>query len=505
MKKINYIVMALIAAIGCMFTSCSDDENNLSRAVLASATLLEFETLPADGQIITVTSDADWYCEAPEWVNVTPASGHAGQTEVTITPADNLRDGIPDNPRKGNVLFRGRNLASIATVKISQNGDIFRDPVDYTITDMEHAPDETVLQIPGVTVVAVTANGFFATDGTNIVYVKNPETAVEVGQIVTIHGEKLSDDMKLAYLEGLRIKDVQQGQPVALEATDITANLDNASFPTHTYVSVTGDLEGNVLKVEGMNCSVYLEDINNDLGVSALAGHKVTVSGFFGGKAAPVVRVVPAEFDDLGINEIIYFSDDFEWIAPWALAGKNGNGTPSAGDTVGDNNESAEAPQISACVVDGVSCLNAFLEKGYSFLRVTPTSDNAGECIYLQRNYLKFGKTGYQAGITFPTFEVPEGDKVVMEFDWCVQRKGNGNFDPVNLIVVVEGDGTAADFEIPTHTFAKDDAFKWIHVTLDLSSVKFTPSTKVTIKQAEWKVSTANRWFLDNVKFKQAK
>ncbi len=47
-----------------------------------------------------------------------------------------------------------------------------------------------------------------------------------------------------------------------------------------------------------------------------------------------------------------------------------------------------------------------------------------------------------------------------MEFDWSVQRKGNGNFDPVTLYVLVDNNGTETEFDIPTHTFAQNDAFK---------------------------------------------
>ena len=62
-KSINYFFIALVAALGCVFTSCSDDETNLSRAVLASVDVLEFEVSPSGPQIITITSDADWVAE----------------------------------------------------------------------------------------------------------------------------------------------------------------------------------------------------------------------------------------------------------------------------------------------------------------------------------------------------------------------------------------------------------------------------------------------------------
>ena len=75
----------------------------------------------------------------------------------------------------------------------------------------------------------------------------------------------------------------------------------------------------------------------------------------------------------------------------------------------------------------------------------------------------------------------------------------------MTLYVLVDNNGTETEFDIPTHTFAQNDAFKWIHATVDLSSVTISKDTKISIKQRDWKLTTANRWFLDNVKFKPAK
>ena len=32
--------------------------------------------------------------------------------------------------------------------------------------------------------------------------------------------------------------------------------------------------------------------------------------------------------------ETVYFQEDFEWLEPYAKAGKNGNGKPAAGNTI---------------------------------------------------------------------------------------------------------------------------------------------------------------------------
>lgn len=108
------------------------------------------------------------------------------------------------------------------------------------------------------------------------------------------------------------------------------------------------------------------------------------------------------------------FTEDFEWLEPWVLST-----TTETGRTVEEDNPEAYCPQIKTPKLDGVTALAAMEAKGYQFLRVS-SSGKESECIYLQKNYLKFGKTGYQAGIVFPAFEsVPEGGVVTMEFDWC--------------------------------------------------------------------------------------
>ena len=225
-KSINYFFIALVAALGCVFTSCSDDETNLSRAVLASVDVLEFEVSPSGPQIITITSDADWVAEYPEWITVSPASGHAGQTEVEISVANNIRENLPDNPRRVNVLFKGRNLASNATVIVRQAGDKFRDPIDFTIESALEADDETIVKIPGLTVLTITGTGFVATDGNVNVYIKDIPFTVTEGQKVTIVGEKLTSDMKVPYIEGGKMTDEGTGSVTQKQPLDVTESLD---------------------------------------------------------------------------------------------------------------------------------------------------------------------------------------------------------------------------------------------------------------------------------------
>jgi hypothetical protein len=97
---------------------------------------------------------------------------------------------------------------------------------------------------------------------------------------------------------------------------------------------------------------------------------------------------------------------------------------------------------------------------------------------------------------------------MTLTFDWCPMRQGSGKVDPVTLVVqVINGDETI-DLDTNTtltHSWANDTKLTWINASVDLSNVKFTSESRIFIKQTQWGVSTANRWFLDNIKVSQPK
>ena len=499
MKNINYILLSVFFALGCVLTSCSDDETGLSRKVLASTDFLEFEGMSANPKLITVTSDGDWVAEVPEWVTVSPAQGGAGQTEVTVTVSDNEREGALDNPRKEEVLFKGRNLESIATVTISQNGDKFRDPVDYTISSVDDVKDETVVRLPSMTVVAVTGQGIVVTDGTEYMYIANPAVKVEVGAKIAVIGEKFTNEMKLAYVNGDKITEEGTGTVPDMTPVDITGSFDKISVDKYQYVKFEGIYDGSAVKVGENVCKGYLTDPAAGVDPAPYAGHKVAVTGFFAGQATPVVNIIPVKIEDLGVNETIYFLEDFEWLEPWSAA-------HGAADIVGTDQKDTTQPQISAKdkALDGVTAEAALLAKGYEFFRDCASSKKPGECIYYQRNYLKFGKTGYQGGIILPAVaEFGDGIKgIQLSFDWYPQRQGDGVMDPTEIVVIVTTGDDVQSIPVPAHGLPSGAKAKWVHVELDLGSVTLTKDTRITIRNIDSQIKSgkALRWHLDNVK-----
>ncbi len=499
MKRINYIMLSILLVFASLLEGCNDEESELSRAVLASVSALNFEATGASEKNITVYADAEWITDVPEWATLTPTSG-IGTTDVTITVTENTRDGAIDNPRKAAIVFKGGTLASQAEVVISQDGDKYRDCQEYTLAELAELENEIVVIVPQVTVTALTTKGFIVSDGTFNIFMES-SSAVSIGDNVTAKGTKLSDTHSLPYIECDEAKvNTTDNEVTYPAAVDITDKVDTYTSTSRTYITVSGILNGTEVTVEGANYSVAITDAPESLELDPLNGHKVTAAGYFAGVAAPVIKLNPTTIEDLGVVEIIYFAEDFEWLEPYAEA-------CSAGQTVETDNLKATATQISssATVVDGITANDALLQNGYQFLRVTPTSTDASECIYLQNNYLKFGKTGYQAGIILPSIEdISSGVTTVLSFDWCPMRQGSGKIDPVNLVVIVTNGSDEVTFDVPESGFETDHVLQWINAEVELTGVTITNDTKITIHATQWQVSTANRWFLDNIKLAKA-
>lgn len=493
MNKIKILMSVLLAAT-IMVTGCSDDKGSAAKAVLTSASGLQFKATNASPQTITVYADGDWSIEAPEWVKISPAQG-SGTTEVTIVADDNLRDGSIDNPRRATVVFKGATVASRANLVVNQEGDKYRDCQVFTVGDIYAADDEAFFETKPLTVAALTTSGAIATDnGTDFMFISTPET-LAVGDVVTAKAQKLTDDASLAYIVPDELTVTASGQAVTLPTpVDVTESLSLYAPGKREYITARGILSGSMITVNGQSLNISTPGITeaDAQKLAALSGHIVQLNGFYAGTASPVFKVNFESVADLGEALEIYWTEDFEWLDPWAEAS-------SSGSTVETDNPDATAPQIVNAAANGLTALQALEARGYRFERVS--TKTLGECIYLQRNYLKFGKTSYQAGIILPPVtNVPAGTKAILSFDWCPMRQGSGKIDPVNLLVIVTNGGVETEFEVPTHGWANNHKLEWINAVVELDGVEINANTQIFIRQTQWPAATANRWFLDNIK-----
>ena len=500
LKQYFFIAVALVSAA--FLQSCSDDKDTSAKAVLSSVSLLNYEGLSPESQTITVVSDANWFSEAPEWINVSPATGQAGQTEVTLTVGPNLRDGALDNPRRGTVIFRGNSLASICEVSVRQDGDKYRDVGSYTINDLYSMADETVVEIKNISVATVGTKGFIATDGKDNLLVMNSKSeTITAGDVVSIQGERQHDSANMPYITLDNITSRTSGTVPVVTYQDITDEVDTYRSTSRTAVTITGFYDAGYLNIEGQDYRVAIDDAPSTFNASSLNAHDVVLNGYYCGTLAPIVHIIVDSFEDLGQREVIYFFDDFEWLEEWSIAA-------NAGRSVEDDNLDANSPGIrsASCTatIDGQS-INLFdyteQVKGYKFLY--DKDDN--QRIYLNRNYFKFGKTGNHAGITLPKIDIEAGTKVVLQFDWCPMRQGSGKIDPVTLFVEVTEDGKEpVKIDVPEAGWENGHRLEWIRAEVDLSAYKIDKYATITISQNEFDLTTANRWFLDNVKIKSA-
>lgn len=491
MKFLRYTYSALILmALLLAFGNCEDENSSgLSKAVLASASSLTFEGTGSSPQMITVYADADWLTEVPDWVTVSPTSGN-GVTDVTISVTDNMRDGTLDNPRRGAVIFKGATLDSRAQVVVHQVGDKFRDVKDYTVGELAALADESVVSVPNVTVMALTTSGFIVTDAENAhnVYVLGDAAAVSIGDKVTLLGEKISNSQSLPIVDADNIDIVSTGGTVTYPtAEDITAEVDKYNATSREYIAVSGILNGTNVFVADANYTVSIIDAPTSLNLPALNGHRVVVKGYFDGLAAPVVKIFAAEIEDEGVVKVIYFSDDFEWMQPWAEAS-------DAGQTVESNVDSKARNVYTFAALAGF--VPDLTSRGYELICAPSTTTST----YLQKNYLKFGRTDVQAGIVLPPIDnIPENTTVRISFNWAPMVGGTRKFDPVEMVVLITNGDDEVELGPVGHSFVDEvSTLDWLHAEFEFNGV-ITEDTKITIRSKVWEASGFQRWFLDNI------
>ena len=470
----------MVAVAGVLvLASCQPEESPLARAIMTSVSGLQFAATGAEPQTITVYSDADWTVEAPEWVTVDLVNG-TRTMEVTVSVGDNLRDGALDNPKKDTIVFKGYNLLATAYVIVSQDGDKYRDVVPATISEVLSMKDEEVVVLDDVAVVALSSDGFVVNDGNESVFVSCTEP-VTVGDCVDLWGSKgtMNGVPAVTICDDLKIE--RNCAVVYPLVNDITATIDTYAPSKLEYVELAGSLDGVNVLVEGAT-KVGALLAHSSVDLAALNGHNLIVRGFSFGATASLVNIIPVEIVDLGVNEIIYFTDNFDWVAELADAA-------GAGDSMGvDGDDSAKNAYTA---VEGFAELLA--SQGYEDL--FPSS----KTIYLQKNYLKFSKGSNVNGIKFPAVNYGGTTNVVLTFDWGV-HVGSGGQDATELQIEIEGNGTV-DVETFTHT-----AGEWVWQTETVTISGIDDNSRIVLKPTTFvgEVSSGYyRWYLDNIKIVQ--
>jgi len=185
-----------------------------------------------------------------------------------------------------------------------------------------------------------------------------------------------------------------------------------------------------------------------------------------------------------------YFKDDFEWMAPYAE--KYG-----AGNAIGDKLPGATAPNIRSLCTD---LLSELTNRGY--LDTNPASNT----LYLQGNYLKFGKTSTLNGLILPAIDLSATNEknttAELSFDWSVGFTGSYNPDLTVLQVSLSGsgnivlnDGTLGKKSDPIKSTQTKGDMRWLGQTITLSEI--SSDTRITIQPVG--DASTQRYFIDNI------
>jgi hypothetical protein len=247
---------------------------------------------------------------------------------------------------------------------------------------------------------------------------------------------------------------------------------------------------------------------------------RIADNGDDGEDAGPVFEVTDAPEGDSGVPAgMTVFEDDFEWLAPYTQSG--------VGDDLANNTVNTDTAPNVFTVEALAPCLAEFMSRGYGYIwgwSGQPWSDGTPDngnkrTLYLQKNYLKFGKSKYNSGIILPALSaLPAAGNVDLTFNWCSCMTGNAAPDMTSLVVVVTGGAVCADSgadtssEIVTTQPIKEDGttdLVWQTATVSIKGA--TQETRITIRPANYDPDVTNsarhqnRWYLDNIKVVTAK
>ena len=209
-------------------------------------------------------------------------------------------------------------------------------------------------------------------------------------------------------------------------------------------------------------------------------------------------------------GKTVVFEDDFSWVDPIVSTYNAAVPDKPIGDTIGDKNKGAEAPNVYNAALKE-AFFKLFDEKGYEDMYPSE------EVIYLQPGYLKFGRTGgHNTSLRLPKLTLDAASDIDVEFDFAAMAQGSGTIDDTKLVVVVEGDGEFANgtkySDQITQNQGKDELF-WTHAKTTVKGA--TANTRLVIVMYrvlegyetaaytgnyKYNVSGAGRFFLDNIK-----
>lgn len=494
----NILRLCAAAIIALPMAGCGQDELVKPSALLSESSLT-FEAIGAESQTLTIASDESWFIDVDaDWITVDPMSG-TNTVDVTVTVTDNVKNGAMDAPREGTLTIANNRGYSIRTV-IYQEGDNYLGVEEMPISKIFTLDDGLFAKVAEAQVVALTSDGFVATDESASIYVSY-KGEIAIGDKVSLAGEKVTLYGNAA-LEAGGVTVKSNAEVTRPEPVDLLSNLNTSKANVVTYVTVEAGLLGHELKFE-QSLPVAIKLLDPRAGVVDIESvnmHNISVKAYVLGLSDGELTLAVTDVQDNGINDSLnaYFYDDFSWMKSYIDA----SGV-RVDDSVGDNNSGGEAPNLrSNDALSGL--LKALTDKGYEDLN--PNS----KVIYAQKYYWKFGKTSTATvnnnnGMILPKQDF-KGDELInvdLDFDWAAHMTGSGNIDKVQIVVELTGKGffdNGTQISDPFVTTQEKGHLEWQHATVTAKGVNNT--TRFIIRPAEYASVTPDqqRWHLDNIK-----
>lgn len=511
--NIKNIALGLLAA--CLaFAGCQEEISPLATAVQTEVPSVTFEAQNAQEQVVNLFADGDWMADVPvEWITVTPMSGR-GNTEITISVTDNVKDGAQDSPRSVVVRFRGASIEREGKLTVNQKGDTYLGVPERTLTEVAALDKDEVAKIAGAHVVAVAADGFILTDGTTYMFAQKADAEVAAGDKLFLNGTVSATNGFPSFVvdEYSVVGSVEVNHPTVV---DLTAAVDSYEAKAISYVKIEGTIVGNAIKnIPGTPAkAVNFHTAPASLGMEAVSVHKVLMHAYHIGLSGGAHQLVVVSFKDNGTDDTIGvdfpFKDDFIWLDSYIAAA---NAVLPAANQIDDvvakqsSSSDGAANLYTTLANNGCNVLGELRSRGYTDL-------NPGQkTIYLQNGYLKFGKTDAQSGLTLPLMKIEGEQDIAVQFQWCAHITGSGNVDKTELVVAIEGPGTVETVAGTTNAKVSDpikskqdkNQMFWQDVTVKINGA--TSGTFITIRPKDDQMGTVDkpktgqfRYHLDNI------
>lgn len=303
MKKLTFALVSAFVLFA--FASCNKENDLVSAAKISvDPTTLTFG-VSGGATPVYLTANRDWTASVSgTGVTVSPESGSASNDPQTITINAEKNDG---KTRTAVVTFScGNNLE--ATVNVTVTGALGN---QISVDDIYSATQGTEVETSGL-VVGISEKSFVLSDETGYILVYRGEDATEagaaIGDQVTLKGKVGKYGEMVQIVEPITITKTATGQDVEYPDTPTVINADNIStfdISKSSYIQMTGIYnasgEHHNIVIEGTQVQGSISYPVDDLGLSDLQGHNITVKGFFaGGNNSSFRNILVVDVDDLG-------------------------------------------------------------------------------------------------------------------------------------------------------------------------------------------------------------